>query len=156
MLDFSQYKNFKTFQNKQIMAIDFGSQVVGTALYMPGKDPFPYPAHKIILANQFKLEFFLEEVKKLIDEEAVDLIVFGIPYFVDGKESEQTKSLKKLALSLEQFLSPMKVYLQDETLTTNAAKERMLSSVEYNFKVDPKRLDCLSACIILEDFIRAS
>jgi len=156
MLDFSQYPNYKRLLHQQILAIDFGSQVVGTALFKPGIDPFPYPFAKIVLKEPLDLNKFFLEIKTLINQELVDCIVFGIPYFTDGKSSSQTQKMQEIASSLQVSIHPLPLYMQDETLSTTAAKERMLNSPEYDFKIDPKRLDCLSACIILEDFIRST
>ena len=43
---------------------------------------------------------------------------------------------------------------QDETLTSQEAKDRMQNSPEYNFQIDVNRIDALSAQIILEDFLK--
>jgi putative Holliday junction resolvase len=50
----------------------------------------------------------------------------------------------------------MEVYEQDETLSTQDAKNRMLNSPKYNFKIDLQKIDALSAAIILEDFMQNS
>ena len=45
------------------------------------------------------------------------------------------------------------LFLQDETLSTFEAKERMKQLPQYNFKIDLKRVDELAASIILEAFL---
>lgn len=157
MLDFSTYKRFKTFENKNIMAIDFGTKVVGTAFFCPGRDPFPYIGEKIIFKSQTDT---IESLKKIVADENVEVLVLGVPYFIDGKESETTKLIKHFGELLKNNLKlsfpTLDFFEQDETLTTKAAEERMKNSPQFNFKIDMTMIDCVAATIILEDFIRHS
>lgn len=151
MLDFSTYKRFKTFERKKIMAIDFGFKVVGTAFFCPGIDPFPYIGEKIIYKSESET---LASLKKIIEDENIEILVLGIPYFIDGKESETTKLIRHFGKVLSQAFPQLDFYEQDETLTTKAAEDRMKNSAQFNFKIDRTMIDCVAATIILEDFIR--
>ena len=151
MNDFSHYPKFLEFLGKKILAIDFGTKVIGTAIFCPGKDPFPYIAEKIIYKSH---EDSIKNLIKLIDDEVIDVVVLGVPFFVDGKESDNTKFVRQFGEELKAKLNGLSFFEQDETLTTKAAEERMKSSPQFNFKVDVKMIDCVSATIILEDFIR--
>lgn len=141
----------KEFDNLTIMAIDYGSKVVGTAKFSVGKDPYPLMLEKIIVKNEQQI---LNELAKLINDESIDILVVGIPFFTDGNESEQTKKNKNFAHKLKSTFQNLKVYEQDETLTTKEAEDRMKNSPQFNFKVDPTQIDCMSAVIILEDFLK--
>lgn len=152
MLDFSTYKRFKTLENKTILALDFGFKVVGTAFFRPGRDPFPYMGPKIIFKSQIET---VESLKQIIADESVDVLVLGIPYFMDGKESETTKLIKRFGELLRFSFPTLEFFEQDETLTTKAARERMQNSAQFNFKIDLTQIDCVAATIILEDFIRS-
>ncbi|MBC7540040.1 MAG: Holliday junction resolvase RuvX [Bacteriovorax sp.] len=152
MLDFSTYKRFKTFENKTILAIDFGFKVIGTAFFKPGVDPFPYMGQKIIFKSQLET---IETIKQIVADESVDILVLGIPYFIDGSESETTKLIKHFGEHLKSSFKTLEFFEQDETLTTKSAKERMQNSPQFNFKIDFTQIDCLAAVIILEDFIRS-
>lgn len=151
MQNLSIYPNFKKYTNKNIICVDFGEKVIGLAAFCPGRDPFPLGRGKII--NQ-GLNKFLEELDLIIEDDFIEVIVFGIPYLTDGSESEKTKNMKKVCQIIKERYLDLEVLEQDETLTTVTAKERMMNSPEFNFKVDPKRIDELSAIIILEDFIQ--
>ena len=151
MLDFSRYPRFNTFKNKNIMAIDFGFKVTGTAFFCPGRDPFPYIGQKIIYKSHPET---IKSLGQLIQDEAVDVLVLGIPYYIDGSESETTKLIKNFGIILKNHYSHLDFFEQDETLTTEAAKERMKNSAQFNFKIDMAMIDCVAATIILEDFIR--
>ena len=151
MNDFSHYPRYQQFLGKRILSIDFGTKVIGTAMFAPGRDPFPYAAEKIIYKSHADS---IRTLKTLIANEAIDVVVIGIPYFLDGKESTNTINVRAFGLELKNALNDQEFFEQDETLTTKAAEERMKNSPEFNFKVDPTKIDCVSATIILEDFIR--
>lgn len=152
MTDFSHYPRFNQFKNQNILAIDFGSKVVGTALFCPGRDPFPLTAEKIIVQSEDQV---LKKLIELIQSESVEVVVYGVPFFVDGKETEQTLKIRALGEKLKSKMSSLQFFEQDETLTTKAAEDRMKNSPQYNFKVDVTKIDCVAASIILEDFIRS-
>ena len=136
-----------------IMAIDFGSKVVGTAKFTPNIDPFPLMLQKIIVKNEAQV---IKEIASLISQESIEVIVVGIPYFTDGKESEQTLKNKKFKELIQNSFLDLQVFEQDETLTTKEAEERMQNSPQFNFKIDPTQIDCMSAVIILEDFLKSN
>lgn len=152
MNDFSHYPRFQELQGKKILSIDFGSKVIGSALFNPGIDPFPYPFLKIIFKSEMEL---LKNIAAIIEDESVEVLVLGIPYYLDGKESTNTLAIKKFGEKLKNNFPDILYFEQDETLTTKAAEERMMNSPQYNFKIDPTKIDCVSATIILEDFIRS-
>lgn len=152
MNDFSNYPRFQQFIGKRILAIDFGTKVIGTAMFCPGRDPFPFAAEKIIYKSHAES---IKSLMNLIANEDIEIVVIGIPYFLDGKESTNTVNVRTFGQQLKSVLKDQEFFEQDETLTTKAAEERMLNSPEFNFKIDPTKIDCVSATIILEDFIRA-
>ncbi len=151
MEDFSFYPRYQKHIAKRILAVDFGSKVIGTAMYCPGLDPFPYAAEKIIYKSHSDS---IQSLKKIVENEGIDIVVLGVPYFLDGKESDNTKRIKEFGELLKAACPDQQFFEQDETLTTKAAEDRMKSSPQYNFKVDVTKIDCVAATIILEDFIR--
>lgn len=135
------------------MSIDYGTKVIGTAFYCPGLDPFPYIGEKIIYKSD---QDALLNLKKIIENEGIDMVILGVPYFLDGKESNNTQKIKAFGKDFQTSCPHLLYFEQDETLTTKEAIDRMKNSPQYNFKVDPTKIDCLSAMIILEDFIRTT
>ncbi|MBC7430313.1 MAG: Holliday junction resolvase RuvX [Bacteriovorax sp.] len=152
MEDFSFYPRYQKHIAKRILAIDFGTKVIGTAMYCPGQDPFPYIAEKIIYKSH---EESIKGLKSIVENEGIDILVFGVPYFLDGGESDNTKRIKEFGKLLEAACPDQEFFEQDETLTTKAAEDRMKSSPQFNFKVDVTKIDCVAATIILEDFIKS-
>ena len=145
------FKNYKKFIGKSILSVDFGEKVIGLASFKPGVDPYPLTRGRIINKS---LSQVIEELSTVIDEDFTEVLIFGIPYLLDGQETSKTKEMKNIFSIIEKQFPSLQCYEQDETLSTKTAKDRMLNSPEYNFKVDLKKLDEVSAVIILEDFIR--
>ena len=150
MIDFENYPNFNKFKGINILAIDYGTKVTGLAQFCPGREPYPQPRGRIIFKSDEQL---IEELKAFIEEDFIEILVLGLPLYLDGNESEMTKTVRAFGKKLEKSFDKLQIVLQDETLSSNAAKERMMSSPRYNFKVDPKKIDEVAATIILEDFM---
>ena len=109
------------------------------------------PFGKIVYRDDSQL---LGVLGQKIEEESVDIVVLGIPLCKDGGKSSMTKKVEQFGESLKRILAEKtEFYYQNEYLTTFEAEDRMKSSPRYNFKVEPKEIDALSACIILEEFL---
>ncbi|MEE2670786.1 MAG: Holliday junction resolvase RuvX [Bdellovibrionota bacterium] len=138
--------------NKRILAIDYGRKVTGVASYHFGSDPFPIIYGKIIYKDDQQLK---KEILHIVEEEFIDILVIGVPFFTDGTESTLTKEIRAFIAELKNEAS-IPVFEEDETLTTFEAQERMKNDPAYNFKVDIKKIDELCAVIILEQFLKNS
>ena len=146
-----QESKLKQFHNKAMLGIDYGEKVIGLASFCPGKDPFVLLAGRIVVKDHDQV---LEELSHFIEEEFIEVIVLGLPHHKDGNESEMTQKVKAFGEKLAQRFSDCGLYFQDETLTTFEAQERMKASPRFNFQVDLKQIDAMSASIILEDFFK--
>ena len=136
--------------SEKILAVDYGTKAAGLALFSPGKDPYPLPYTR--LDNKSDKEL-LQELLRVVREEAVTIVVLGVPRLLDGTETTMTRKIRAFGEKLAAALKPVPLYWQDESLSSFEAEERMKSSARYNFKVDPRQIDALAAAIILEDFI---
>lgn len=135
---------------KTILAMDFGEKFIGVGTYCVNRDPFPIPYGRI--ANKSP-EQVIKELKKIVDDECIDVIVIGVPHLTDGKTTKMTEKARAfLQLIREQFTLPVEE--QDETLSTFEAESRMKNSARYNFAIDLQQIDAVAASVILEDFIR--
>lgn len=142
----------KEFQGKVLLSIDFGLKVIGTAKFAVGIDPFPLMHEKIIYKNEI---FIMQSLKQIISDDAIDVVVVGVPFFTDGKETNQTKIVREFISKLKSENPSIDIFEQDETLTTKEAEDRMKHSPQFNFKIDVTQIDCMSAVIILEDFLNS-
>jgi len=137
------------FKGKHILSIDYGTKKTGISTYKVGIDPFPLLQDRV---NNKTQQDLINSLKDIIEAEFIDILVLGIPYLTDGQESKKTLEVKKFKELLIKELK-LPVYEQDETLTTEEAKDRMKNSPKFNFKIDLNLIDSLSASIILEDFL---
>lgn len=135
---------------KTILAMDFGEKFIGVATYCINRDPYPTPFGRIANTGP---DAVVKELKKIIDDECVDVIVIGVPHLTDGKTTSTTQKARNFIQFIQEHFT-LPIEEQDETLSTFEAESRMKSSPRYNFQVDLKQIDAVAASVILEDFIR--
>ncbi|HXH32453.1 MAG TPA: Holliday junction resolvase RuvX [Bacteriovoracaceae bacterium] len=136
---------------KTVLAMDFGEKFIGVATFCVNRDPYPTPYGRI--HNKSK-EQVVSELQKIIDDEFVEVIVIGLPFLTDGQKTKMTTKAQEFVKLISESFA-LKVFEQDETLSTFEAESRMKTSPRYNFQVDLKHIDAVAASVILEDFIRS-
>lgn len=139
------------FKHKKILAIDYGRKFTGLASYKVDIDPYPLMDGRIAWESDDQL---IMALLNQVEEEFVDYLLVGVPYFTDGKASTMTKTVQEFIAKLK-AASSIPVFEIDETLTTFEAEERMKSDPRFNFQVDMKQIDAMSAVIILEEFVKS-
>ncbi len=137
---------------KTILALDYGEKFIGAATFCVNRDPYPTPLGRI---ENKGTDSVLRELRKLIDDEGVDLVVIGLPFLTDGQKTKMTSKAQEFVTRVAESIA-IPVREQDETLSTFEAESRMRASPRYNFQVDLKQIDAVAASVILEDFIRRS
>lgn len=136
-------------QDINILGIDYGEKYTGLGFYNSKNTPFPIGLGRIKNLGTANL---INDLRQVISDEMIELIVVGIPYYPDGNESAMTKKAMNFVEELRQKVE-QNVLTIDESYSTFEAKKRMENSALYNFKVDYNKIDEISATIILEDFI---
>lgn len=139
------------YRGRRMLGIDWGEKFIGIATYHVGVDPM------ILAYGRLKGGAFADvwrELKKVLDDESIDEVVVGVPFFTDGKAGSSTHKAREFLNELVK-VCPLPVHEQDETLSTFEAEERMKRSPRYNFQVNLSEIDAVSATVILEDFLRA-
>ncbi|MCT4640909.1 MAG: Holliday junction resolvase RuvX [Bacteriovoracaceae bacterium] len=142
--------NISDITDKHLMCFDYGRKITGISSYKYGSDPFVLGFGRIEYKDD---ETLIQQILKICDDEFVDIIVIGVPYFTDGTPSKLTLEIQNFIKKL-QSKTNLNVFEQDETLSSFEAKKRMQSDPKFNFKIDPKKIDEVAACIILEEFIK--
>ncbi len=135
---------------KTILALDFGEKYIGVASFCVNRDPYPTPYGRI--ANKGE-EHVIKELRAIVENECVELIVIGLPHLIDGKKTTTTAKAQ-VFLDMIRKRFTLLIEEQDETLSTFEAESRMKNSPRYNFQVDYSQIDAVAASVILEDFIR--
>ena len=131
----------------RIMAIDYGDVRIGIALSDLTRT----------IANGYENYTRRNEhddIQHLLDiakNNNVQLVVFGLPFNMDGTDSNQTIKTREFAQLLENE-TKLKVVFQDERLTSKIA-ERVLIDSDMSRNKRKNVLDKLSATIVLQDYL---
>ena len=123
------------------LGIDYGSKRVGLAFSDDdGKMGFPHT----VLANTPTL---LDELTKLVEDEGVEVIVFGDSKDLDGSENAIQKDLKSFATKLQEKAG-IEVAFEPEYYTTKQAKDAQKLAGK-----SAERADAIAAAIILTSYL---
>lgn len=152
-IDYNKTEVATKFNGINIIAIDYGQKFSGLAMFRPGFDLSPYPFDRIAYKGDDALA---KSLVQLIDNELIEVVVLGLPHLTDGTATNMTKTVENFGKVLLKVLPKgVKMFTQDETLSSFEAKDRMQNSARYNFKIDMKKIDEVAASIILEDFLKS-
>lgn len=133
----------------RILGIDLGNRTVGLAV----SDIMGIIANPIgtVRINDQDLDTALLEVKKVIAEREVSLIVLGFPKNMNGTVGPQGEYCLKFKEMLEKETS-LEVKMVDERLTTKQADAIMLEA-DISRKKRKQNVDKLAATIILQTYL---
>jgi putative Holliday junction resolvase len=131
------------------LGFDLGSKSLGIAIRNRLGMIMPLPAWFFPRLDELQLNKFIH---RLIVEHQPTVLVFGIPFHADGRESQQTAWVKGV---VGRFMTTVTipVHTVDERFTTIEAKERL-----HQFGLPEKKqkdyIDSVAACIMLEQYER--
>ena len=136
------------------MGIDYGDFTIGLAIF-DLKNDFIYPFKTIFREKANILRKSLREIIEIVKSENITDIVIGLPLNADGTVGDRVLKVenfkKMLKAKLDNENLNIKIYLQDERLTTKEAKE-ILDSRGVKRTEQKKVIDQVAAEIILQDF----
>jgi len=132
----------------RFLALDLGDRRTGLAL----GDSLTNIVSPIGTINVVKGPALLDALKKVLEENAPDEIVIGLPLNMDESEGAASKAVREFALQIAQ-LTNKPIHLHDERLTTFEADSRMAQSGRTHAEKKALR-DSLAAAAILEDYLR--
>jgi putative Holliday junction resolvase len=133
----------------RIMAIDLGEKRIGVAL----SDPTRTLAKAYgVLARKSRREDF-ERFGRIIAEQAVALVVMGLPITLSGEEGQRAAWVRDYTAELQQHL-PVPIVFWDESLTTKEAEASLRARGQRGKKIK-QRVDAVAAAFILESFLNA-
>lgn len=145
-------QSIKSLPSKgKVMSIDVGTKRIGVASCDETRS---ISSPKFIINRQSNLKDF-EVIKKFAYENSISAIVVGLPFTMDGGESEMSKFARNFAKNLENFLeNKIPIFLFDERLTSFEAREFNASKLSRKNK-NKKFCDDIAASIILESFLES-
>ncbi|MES1247179.1 MAG: Holliday junction resolvase RuvX [Actinomycetota bacterium] len=123
------------------MALDFGSARTGVAV----SDPTGTIARPVCTVERANTEKGMDELVALIEREAVDRVVVGLPLTLRGERGEQARASEQFAARLRKRLD-VPVVLFDERFTTDLAQQTSSDS----------DLDARAAAHLLSGFLQWS
>ena len=138
---FSQNLEFKG----RIIGLDVGTKTIGVAIC---DDTQTISTPKLTISRKSNQKDFLI-LKNLIEENNIKAIIVGLPFNMDGSESDMSKFVRKFTDNLDQFLQNVKITFFDERLTSFAAED-IISEVKIKNNKNKKLVDQIAASLILQ------
>jgi putative holliday junction resolvase len=136
-------------QSKYISALglDVGSKRIGVA----GCDRTGLIASGITTIERTRFEEDVEQLRQLVDQREVSVLVVGLPYNMDGSLGFQAKHVQKFANRIAKILKLPIEYI-DERLTSFQA-EQMLISENRSPSRNKGLIDRKAAALILQQWL---
>lgn len=102
----------------KVMALDYGSARTGVAV----SDPSGTIARPLCVVERAHTDAGLAQLAELVDGEAVEQVVVGLPLTLRGERGEQARASERFAARLRKLLA-VPVILFDERFTTDLAQQ---------------------------------
>jgi putative holliday junction resolvase len=131
------------------LGLDLGDKRIGVA----GCDRTGLIATGLTTLQRTSFESVLAPLQQLVKERAVEILVVGLPYCLDGEVGTQAKKVQKQARRLSKALG-LPVEFVDERLTSFAAEEMMLEA-RQSLREQKGLIDRKAAAIILQQWLDA-
>ena len=123
--------------SKKFLSIDYGTKYIGTAISdQTNIISIPY--------RTLDKKSLMDEIIEIIEKENIYGVIIGMPYHLDGSESEMSEKVKKFALELSEIIKNP-ILLLDERLSSKGHKSK---KKDHLTTIHEK-----SSCLILYDFL---
>lgn len=129
------------------LGLDLGSRTLGVAVSTSGI----YASDLKVIRHNEEYDRLINEVKALVDEYKIDVIVLGLPKNMNNSIGEKGN----LSISFKEKLEKAtgkEVILEDERLTTVIATNSLIST-DNSRKKRKKVVDSVAATIILQSYL---
>ncbi len=134
-------------QRISALGLDIGSKRIGVA----GCDGTGLIATGLTTIDRTSFEQDVAQLRELVEQRQVQLLVVGLPYSLDGTIGLQAKKVQKLARRLEAALQ-LPVEYADERLTSYEAQE-YIKAQRRSSSWDKGLIDRKAAAIILQQWL---
>lgn len=132
----------------RIMGLDVGDRTIGVAV----SDLLMITAQGVTTIKRTNLKNDIRELKKIIEEYKVSIIVSGLPKMLDGTVGIQGEKVLGFLEKLKKHVD-LPIELEDERFTT-AISERMLIEADVKRKKRKEVIDKLAAAQILTTYMQ--
>lgn len=131
----------------RILGLDVGERRIGVAICDP-QERFAFP---LTLLERRDEETALAAIAELVEREAAEAVVVGLPLSLDGSHGPQARRVAAFTQALAQRL-PLPVTPWDERLTTVEA-ERRLREAGHSRRGLKDRRDAVAAALMLQSYL---
>lgn len=132
------------------LGLDVGKKRLGVA----GCDGLGLIATGLTTIYRTSFDRDVEELKKIVNERDVKILVVGLPYSMNGNLGFQAKQVMKFARRISKALE-LPVEYVDERLTSVEAEEQLKRLNRFSTR-DKGAIDRLAAAIILQQWLDMS
>lgn len=137
---------------EKYIGLDLGTVTLGIATsdslgFVHGLETFRFPKEAYSQARN--------RVHELVKQTGIKNIVIGLPINMDGSEGFRAKSSRKFAEDLKSEDDSLKIFLQDERLTSVSA-HKTLNDLNVSHKERKESVDRIAACETLDFFLRVN
>ncbi len=129
------------------LGLDLGHKRIGVA----GCDRTGLIASGLTTIHRTNFEQDIAQLRQLVQEREVSLLVVGLPYTLAGEIGPQAKRAQKMARRISYALQ-LPIEYVDERLTSVEA-EAMLHAQQISPSRNRGRIDRTAACIILQQWL---
>ena len=142
-------KYFST--EKRFLGIDYGDVNIGVAISDVGRQiASPYA----MLKNKNYKDLF-PEIKKIVDEMDVAVIVLGLPLQMNGEEGKTALKVRNFAQKLAEFIPEVEITFVDERMTSAMSEKMLIREFDLSRKKRKAILDKVAAAEILQRVLDA-
>ena len=131
---------------KRILCLDVGEARIGVAV----SDPTGTIASPVEVIHRIGWTPDCRRIRELCDLYETDTVLSGLPLNMDGTEGFQAESVRKFCEQLQR--RDLKVFFQDERLTTVTAEEALLED-GMSREQRKKNVDKIAAAVILQQWL---
>ena len=132
------------------LGLDLGSRTLGVAISTSGI----FASDLKVIRHNEEYDKLLDEVKSIVDEYKIDVIVLGLPKNMDNSLGDKAKLSYDFKEKLEK-VTGKEVILEDERLTTVIANNTLIDR-DKSRKKRKQVVDSVAATIILESYLNRS
>ena len=129
----------------RLLGVDLGDKTIGLALSDTGR----VVATPLETLKRGKFTPDAQNIERLVAEQGIGGIVYGLPINMDGSEGPRCQSTRQFARNLDQRL-PLPYAFQDERLSTAAVERVLIGEADLSRKRRAEVVDKAAAAWILQ------
>lgn len=131
----------------RILALDHGTVRIGLAV----SDEMKLFAQPLDYLPAEPFAEFVQQLKAIVKEKEVDLIVVGMPRNMDGSYGPAAQRVREFVIALKEAI-PMPIRTWDERLTSVTAN-RLLTEGNVRGEKRKEKVDKVAAAVLLQSYL---